>query len=194
MTKNGSALIVNFFGGPGGGKTTAGARLFTELKIRGIDTEMDMELARQMILMEHTSALECQPYLFGVALYKLRQTARNTDVVIMDSPLLLNPIYDRNASQALRALAIEEHNRFRNLNIFVERRANAPHSMAGRVHDLRESILLDQRIRDLLDELGESYVTIEADAAGVERIAQIAAADVARHREQTLLFDVGPQA
>ncbi|MDP9349353.1 MAG: ATP-binding protein, partial [Gemmatimonadota bacterium] len=173
-----NALIVNFFGGPGGGKTTAGALLFTELKLRGMDIEMDMELARQMILMEHLSALECQPYLFGVALYKLRQTARNTEVVIMDSPLLLNPIYDKFQSPALRALSIEEHNRFRNFNVFVNRPRNASHSMAGRVHNLQESLLLDERIKAFLREIGEPFIEISGEIEDIRSTADRVVEDV----------------
>lgn len=165
------ALIVNFFGGPGGGKTTAGARLFVELKMRGIDAEMDMELARQMILMEHVSAIECQPYLFGVALYKLQQTCKNTEVVVMDSPLLLNPIYDKVQSPALRSLSIEWHNRFRNLNVFIERPSNAIHSMAGRIHDLHESVFLDQLIRDFLESESIPYLPVAADADSISQVA-----------------------
>jgi hypothetical protein len=182
------ALIVNVFGGPGGGKTTLGAMLFTELKMRGADVEMDMELARQMILMEHLSALDCQPYLFGVALYKLVQTAKNTDVVIMDSPLLLNPIYDQQESPALRALAVEWHERFRNLNVFVQRSRNSAHSMAGRVHDYHESLLLDERIRLFLEELGLPYITCAGGSPGIEQLADTIISDVERHREQTSLL------
>jgi RecA/RadA recombinase len=147
------ALIVNFFGGPGSGKTTAAARAFVELKLRSIEAENLDEVATQMIRLGQLQALTVQPFLFGQALYRLMVTARSTDVCLMDSPLLLNPIYDGDQSQHLEALVWEYHRRFRNLNFFVQRGTDVrDHRMDGRVHNLQESIRLDARIRAYLDD------------------------------------------
>ena len=151
------ALIVNFYGGPASGKTTAAARLFVALKERGTDAEMHDEQARQCIQQGQLGALDVQPYLFGLQLYKLRTTVGRTDVVIMDSPILLNPVYDKAQSPALRALVLEEYHRFRNLNVVIDRSSTAPHSMVGRVHDRHESTMLDERIVHFLEEQGVPF-------------------------------------
>ena len=180
-----NALVVNFFGGPGTGKTTAAARLFVELKLRNVDCEMHDEQARQCIQQGQIGALDVQPYLFGLQLYKLRTTAKNTDVVIMDSPLMLNPIYDKAKSSALRALVLEEHRRFRNLNLFCARPTNAPHSMVGRVHDLQESIVLDERIKALLQAEGESFREIGEAEDHIRSAADEVERLITEHRRAT---------
>lgn len=186
-----NALIVNFFGGPASGKTTAAARLFVALKLRNADAEMHDEQARQCIQQGQLSALDVQPYLFGMQLYKLRTSTKNSDIVIMDSPLLLNPIYDKAQSPALRALVLEEHNKFWNLNVVVERPVNAPHSMVGRVHDRIESLLLDQRILQFLDEERVPYLRIGRDGIEIEQLADKVVEMVAelRRAEEPFLIE-----
>lgn len=193
------ALVVNFFGGPGSGKTTAAARLFTRLKMRGLDVELIDEVARTCIQTGQLGALEVQPYLFGMGLYRLRTTARNTDVVIMDSPLLLNPIYDAHQSAALRALCLEEHNRFANLNVRLTRlAARSPlvadaetHSMAGRVHDAAESRDLDAAIGRFLAELAVPLVPCDGSAAHLDHLADVVAGAVPRIRQDPLHYPPG---
>ena len=182
------ALVVNFFGGPGVGKTTAAAMLFVELKLRSADAELYDEQARQCILTGQVSALEIQPYLFGLQLYRLRTTARHTDIVVMDSPLLLNPIYDKNQSTPLRDLVLEEFYRFRNLNVVMERPRSGVHSMAGRVHDAAESRVLDERIRRFLDDSRIPYRTMAGTREDIAHLADDVVADVEAHRVQLPLL------
>jgi hypothetical protein len=191
VTTRAPALVVNFFGGPASGKTTAAARLFVALKLRNADAEMHDEQARQCIQQGQISALEVQPYLFGLQLYKLRTSVKTTDIVIMDSPLLLNPIYDRAESPALRALVLEEHHKFWNLNVAVERPANAPHSMIGRVHDRHESVLLDEKILRFLDVERIPYSVIPRDAEAIERLADevVAMVTSARRTAEPFLIE-----
>jgi hypothetical protein len=189
-TSENGALVVNFFGGPGGGKTTAATQLFVALKLRNADAELHYELARQFITQGQLSALDVQPYLFGLALYKLIQTAKNTDIVIMDSPLLLNPIYDKWQSSAFRMLTLEEHRKFRNLNVWVNRPAVTGHSMTGRVHDYAESLLLDQRIREFLKDEDIPHIELTPTPENVALLADRVIADVEAHRSQLLLLDV----
>lgn len=162
--------------------------LFVELKLRSADAELYDEQARQCILTGQVSALEIQPYLFGLQLYRLRTTARNTDIVVMDSPLLLNPIYDKNQSIALRELVLEEFYRFRNLNVVIERPRSGVHSMAGRVHDAAESRVLDERIRQYLDDTRIPYRTVAGTREEIVRLADDVVANVESHRVQLPLI------
>lgn len=186
------ALVVNVFGGPGVGKTTTAARIFTALKMRAIDSELIDEVARTCIQTGQLGALEIQPYLFGQSLYRLKTTARNTDVVIMDAPLLLNPIYDKRQSPGLRALCWEEHQLFPNLNIVLDRPNHVKHSMVGRIHDLDQSENLHNDIVRFLDEIKLPYVRMRADDGGVEQIADWVCGLLPQIRQNPLSFPPGP--
>ncbi len=60
-----SALIVNLFGGPGAGKSTMAAGLFSELKWRGINCELATEYAKEKVWEESYAIFENQIYIFG---------------------------------------------------------------------------------------------------------------------------------
>lgn len=157
------------------------ARLFVALKLRGVDVELQEEHARRAILQDQMSALLCQPYLFGQQLFELQRRAAQTDVVLMDSPLLLNPVYDRNRSPALEALVLESVAEFRELNLVLERPTHTYHSLSGRIHTRAESIELDGRIQQVLDRHAVAYERVAFDSPDaveslVERIQSAAIA------------------
>lgn len=160
------ALIVNLYGGPGTGKSVMAARLFAELKLRGVDVELQEEHARRTILLDQRAALRCQPFLFGQQVFELQQRAQSTDVVVLDSPLLLNPIYDRDRSPALEQLVHEHVARFHNLDVILQRAADSHYSGSGRDHTLAESIELDGRIAAYVREHCPASQTIAVGDAG----------------------------
>ena len=69
MNKN--TLIVNLFAGPGTGKSTVCAQLFSELKWDGISCEMALEFAKDKVWEESYSVLENQTYIFGKQLHRI---------------------------------------------------------------------------------------------------------------------------
>ncbi len=158
MHKNG--LIINLFGGPGSGKTTIAAELFSELKKLHLEVELVTEFAKDLIMQNNEDALNHQFYVTGVQAHRIWSAARKMDVVVVDSPILLGPIYDKRNSGTLRKLCIEYHNELNNLNVLLSRQGT-PHSMNGRVHSLTESIGLDNRIHRLLDELNINYLQLK---------------------------------
>ena len=81
-------------------------------------------------------------------------------VVVVDSPIMLGPIYDQRNSKAFLDLCIEYHEELNNLNVFLGRKG-VQHSMIGRVHSLTESVGLDNRIHRLLNELKIEYLSLE---------------------------------
>ena len=163
-----SKLCVNWFGGPGIGKTVAAASLFTRLKKLHIDVELVAEFPKDLILENNLIALKNQIYVFGSQLHRIECTYNNTTVSIVDSPLLLSAIYNPHTSKHLIDLVFEQHKKFNNLNIFMDRNPEFPHSMHGRIHSLTESISLDNQILRLLidhdiphinyDDVGEDFI------------------------------------
>jgi uncharacterized protein YhfF len=123
------------------------------------------EFPKDLVLEGNKTALANQIYVFANQLYRVQCAYKNTRVAVVDSPLLLSAIYNPNTSEHLVDLVLEQHKRLNNMNVFVRRDGNYPHSMMGRIHSLTESVSIDNQIINLLeryeipfvyyDELGE---------------------------------------
>lgn len=132
-------LIVNFFAGPGTGKSTTAAGVFSELKWRGIDCEIAAEYAKEQVWAENFGPLSCQPYVFGKQLYRLHRLRGNVDVVLTDSPLLLSLIYGEKEGVEFRRFVLSVYNRFNNLNFFLQRQKGYNPAIDRQILDLLEN-------------------------------------------------------
>ena len=75
-------LVINFFGEPGSGKSTASAGLFYLLKQRKYNVELVTEFAKDLVYDEHTKALSCQNFVFANQEYRLSRLKNKVDIVI----------------------------------------------------------------------------------------------------------------
>jgi hypothetical protein len=173
-------LVVNWFGGPSIGKTTAAAEMFVALKKNDIEVEMVSEFAKDQVVEGAVDSLRHQWYITGTQAYRIDCAYRSMQVVITDSPILLAPIYDfdHDASSALKDLSLEHHAKYNNLNILLSRSPEFNHTMAGRVHSLTESITIDNRILHFLDNHEIPYVKF--DEYGMDRIVQLVLREITR--------------
>ncbi len=85
---------INFFGGPGVGKSTLAAKFFTSLKRRGHSVELIQEFVKQYVYTKQTLSSWGQVYTFGrqfgAELCTLEGGVRQ---IVTESPLLLQCIY-----------------------------------------------------------------------------------------------------
>lgn len=170
-TMSHTKMVINLFGGPAIGKTTLASDIFSALKKFNIDAENVSEFPKELVLEGNLEALKHQWYVLANQTYRIHCAYRSMQVVIVDSPILLGPIYDPDNSKPLVDLCLEHHHRYNNLNIVLKRDAEKIHSMAGRIHSLTESISIDNRIVRLLEENGLPY--IDYGAYGFERTMNI---------------------
>ena len=63
--KNKHMIVVNFFAGPGTGKSTHAAMLFAKLKTMNINSELIQEYAKDKTWIRDSKTLEVQPYIAG---------------------------------------------------------------------------------------------------------------------------------
>jgi hypothetical protein len=151
-------LVVNVFGGPSAGKSLVASELYVALKKKHIETELISEFVKQLILEGNVSGIQNQLYLLGTQLHRQMCAYNHAQVVVTDSPILLCGIYRQEDSRYLKDLSIEQHNKFNNLNILLKRGDGYSHSMNGRIHSLVESVALDRKIQNLLDQFEVPYV------------------------------------
>lgn len=151
-------VVINLFAGPGSGKSTTCAGVFSKLKLAGVNCEMALEYAKDKIWENSLDVLDDQIYVFGKQLHRLNCLKDKVDVIITDSPILLSIIYNKDASKYLDDLIIEQFHKFNNLNYYVVR--DESFSSQGRVHNYEESIEKDNQIKILLNENNISYTTV----------------------------------
>lgn len=167
--------VVNFFGGPGVGKSTLAAGLFYKMKSCGEAVEIVTEYAKDVTWEGRTNLLGDQIYLLAKQNRRLaRLLDHPVDYAITDSPLLLCAAYARingadSLYNSLCPLILEVFNSYNNINLMIEREP-AYYAQLGRSQTLDQATNVDAVVVELLSELGIPYQTIKAgknDAADV---------------------------
>lgn len=153
-------LIVNLFGGPGCGKSTFSASLFTQLKIKGIECEMALEYAKDLVWEESFKKIENQNYIFGKQQARLIRLLGKVQVVITDSPLLNSIVYYGGSNPHFEPFVMWEFNQMNNLNFYLERQYKYVEN--GRMQSLEEALEVDRKYKDLIDSSEISYYPISA--------------------------------
>ena len=154
--------VINFFGGPGMGKSTASAGLFYLMKRHNLNCEYVTEYAKELVWEERFNILEGdQLYILARQHRHIDRLRGKVDYVVTDSPLLLSAIYaDHNRHRSglfataqglalFRSLVLELTAKFDNRNFFLltER---FRYRKEGRIQDERQSMALDESIFDFL--------------------------------------------
>lgn len=148
-------LVVNLFGGPGTGKSTLAAALFSNLKIKGVNAELVTEFAKDLVWSERNKELQDQVYILGKMYHKLWRLKDKVDVVVIDSPLPLCVYYDQGKTPGMEDFVVDLFNQFRNINILLER--NFPYQQEGRYQDEEGAVKVHNDIYKLLDALNINF-------------------------------------
>ena len=163
-------IVINFAGAPGAGKSTMAARVFAELKMRGVNAELINEFAKDKTLEHNSTELNCQEYIFGKQSYKLTRCRDQVDVIVTDSPLFLGLLYNHNPvlDYHFSHTVINVFNSYTNITYFINR--VKPYNPAGRNQTEEESDALVTRIHNLLHNFNIPYVEIPGDDTGYTQV------------------------
>lgn len=165
--------VVNLLGGPSSTKSTTAAGVFYELKSLGYKVEYVSEFAKDLVWEERYQTLkDDQLYVLGEQNHRLHRLRNKVDWVITDTSLLLSLIYgDENwpATTTLRKLSLEVYNTYDNINYFIERPDTF--EKIGRVHNLQQSLEIDNQIKQLMQDNNISYTCVKAGKLAVDTIA-----------------------
>lgn len=159
-------IVVNLFAGPGSGKSTTCAGLFSKLKLAGINCEMVLEYAKELVWENSLETLDDQIYIFSQQLHKLNRLKDKVDVIITDSPLLLSIIYNKSNSLYFNRLVKEQFNKFNNINYYIKR--NNVFNPAGRIQNLEQALEKDIEIYNMLLNNKINYKSFNKEIASDE--------------------------
>jgi ABC-type lipopolysaccharide export system ATPase subunit len=167
--RNGDALIVNLFGGPGAGKSTTAAGVFSLLKLHAVSVELVTEYAKDLTWEKRMKTLSNQYYVFGKQHHRLFRLADQVDVVITDSPILLSLVYG-DTNEEFKKTVIACFKEFNNANYIIRRTKN--YVSAGRNQTEEEALTIDgicQRIMGLND---LPFSIVPGEYRGINAIAK----------------------
>lgn len=146
-------MRINFFGGPGTGKSTSASWLFAALKLKHASVELVSEYAKFWAYQKRKIHKYDQLYLFGKQMqneYKLLVNGvKNT---ITDSPVLLSAVYaelsgSKEIAKNLQNISIEYDRDFPCFNIILDR-GDKLYVEEGRYQTKEEAQKVDQLIAE----------------------------------------------
>ena len=147
-----NTLIINLFGGPAAGKTTCAWEIASKLKKQRLVTEYVSEYAKELVWDEKFDLLDGseanQRHIFEVQTHRVERLVGKVDAVVTDATLLNSLVYGKEVSSTFREEIIDNFLRFNNFNLFIQRASYF--EQEGRVHDLEQSLALDEKIIDIL--------------------------------------------
>lgn len=163
--------VINFFGGPGCGKTTAALGLTHCLKKCHVLSEYVSEYAKHKIYEKSPHMLNEQNYIFANQEHSLHVLRDEVSFAITDSPLPLSAHYaPPNFPQSFKKFVMAMYATYDNVNIFIERNPELGFQQDGRVHSAADSDLIASHLKRLLDSERVPYTTIKAGDELPERI------------------------
>ena len=162
--------IINLFGEPGAGKSTMAAYLFAQLKVKGVNCAYIDEFAKAKVYENNDRALFHQIYMFGKSYYRIARVIDNVDVIIIDSPLILNEVYNKDTyiEPEFSALIKKVFERWENYNYYLIRNHN--YKQEGRYQNEQEASQVKEEIIETLKNFEIPYKTIPANFDEADKI------------------------
>lgn len=154
--------VINFWAGPGTGKSSCAWDLGAEMKWAGHNVEVIDEYAKVKTWEKHLNILEDQMYVSAKQNRKLERLQDQVDWVITDSPLLMCIPYIPNGyCSHFKPLIREMFDRYDNINYFLIR--EKAYNPVGRNQSEDEARQLDAKIKNLLISEGIDFVELPAN-------------------------------
>ena len=158
-------LVINLIGGPGCGKSTIAADLFSHLKKMGVTCELVTEYIKERIYEENKTIPYNQIAIFGNQHYAINNKIGKVECVIQDGSFLNNIIYTKENTgednPEFYQLLISEYKKFNNLTFFIDR-GTIPFETYGRIHSHEQSLELDKKIKQVYDQNKFQYIVVES--------------------------------
>lgn len=162
VSQNKEPIVINGYGGPGAGKSTACMEITAALKKEGYNAEYVQEYAKELVYEKDMEMLDGSPeHQYEILKEQTRRMDRlydQVDFIVTDSPVMLNTIYNKQLTPEYESLVNELQEEYINYSFFMERDVSN-FEEEGRIHNLTESIEKDNEIKDMLQRNEIKYKT-----------------------------------
>lgn len=166
-------VVVNFYAGPGAGKTTGAWELAAQLKKMDVNVEYVPEYAKELVWAEKWDLLDGsisgQRNIFDEQRRRVDSIYGKVDVIVTDCPITLSAVYLKEANSEFTKEVLKVYSQFNNFNLFIRRDENH-FQQAGRIQNLEESKAIDNRVRQFLKQ--HDIFFCEYDRGAIQRIAK----------------------
>jgi len=167
--------VINLWAGPGAGKSTAGAGLFSLMKAKGYSVELVTEFAKEMVYEGRIGELKSnQMMVLQEQDRRLRRLQGQVTWAITDSPLPLSLAYRPSggvfSKDWFTDAVLELFRDYENINVRINRVKR--YIQAGRYQTKAEALKLDDRIDGVLKEINHTstILWVNGDAKAPGRI------------------------
>lgn len=171
-----NTIVINIAGGPGTGKTTIAAQLFSKLKEKGYEVENVSEFAKELVWEGRNEAFDDRLYMHGEQNHRLMQMNNKLDYIITDSPLFLTAVYNnyylkdkfpKSYNQMIENVTLETFKLYNNKVYLLDR--NTGYKIVGRRENKNTAKQIDEALIKYLDKNKIKYKKLSLDNA-VENI------------------------
>jgi nicotinamide riboside kinase len=166
-------LVINLIGGPCSGKSTIAAELFARLKKMGVHCELVPEFIKERIYEENQTIVKHQISIFGMEHYAITNKIGKVDVIVHDGSFINNThdLYNCEENPEFDKFIVSEYKKFNNLDFFIKR-GNIEFETYGRIHNLKQSKELDNKIKETYNKYNLQFIEVESRDA-VDKIIPI---------------------
>lgn len=166
-----NTIVINFFGEPSAGKSTAAMDVTARLKRMGINAEYVDEFAKNKLYEANKEVFKHQEYMFGKQSFKMGKIKDKVQVIVTDSPLVLSIIYNENLylTDSFDKTVMDVFNSYNNRNFLVVRNHN--YETEGRFQNEEEANEIKKEIIKNLEELNIQYIKTTSSEEDCKAIA-----------------------
>lgn len=166
-----NTIVVNLFGEPSVGKSTAAMDITARLKRKGINAEYVSEFAKDKLYENNPEVFECQEYIFGEQSFKMNRVRNKVQVIVVDSPLVLTIIYNKSKylGKPFEQTVMNTFNSYNNKNYLLVR--NHKYEVSGRFQNEEQAKDVREHIISKLNDLALPYEILTSSWEDCEKIA-----------------------
>lgn len=178
-----NTIVINLFGEPSSGKSTAAMDITARLKRKNINAEYISEFAKDKVYKNNNEVFKHQEYIFVKQSFKMGRVRDKVQVMVVDSPLILSIIYNNNENLGhdFDETVWNMFNSYDNRNYLLTRKHT--YENEGRFQNEEEALEVRKQIINALDNLGIAYNFATSSELDCEIIANRIAEEV-RENEQ----------
>lgn len=171
-------IVINLFGEPSAGKSTAAMDITARLKRKGINAEYVSEFAKDKVYENNSEVFKHQEYLFGKQSFKMGRVRDKVQVIVVDSPLILCIVYNQDTilGEDFNKTVLNVFNSYNNRNYLLTRKHT--YENEGRFQNENEAWEVRNQIVGALKDMSIDYGFATSSGEDCEKIADRIAKEI----------------